>query len=88
MCTAGSVIALQRREKMLIVGIIGRGARSQPLPGKAYIEFHSGPKIIKMKYIETCYSTHKLLKASVFLHPVLLPFIQSTFFRNVNMMTY
>lgn len=66
MCTAGAIIALKWRGKMLLDGIIGKGARSEPLPGKAYIEFHSGSKVIKMKYIETCYSTHKLRKASGF----------------------
>lgn len=66
MCTAGSVIALKRKGKMIIVGIIGRGARSQPLLGKAYIEFHSGPKVIKMKYIETRYSTHSYGRPLVF----------------------
>lgn len=38
MCTAGAIIALKWRGKMLLDGIIGKGARSEPLPGKAYIE--------------------------------------------------
>lgn len=55
MCTAGAIITFKWRGKMLLDGVIGRGTRSEPLTGKAYIEFHSGPKVIKMKYIETCY---------------------------------
>lgn len=58
MCTAGAIIAFIWRGKMLLDGIIGRGTRSEPLTGKAYIEFHSGPKVIKMKYIETPHTSY------------------------------
>lgn len=53
--TAGAIIALEQKKKMLLNGMI---ASSQSLPrgridwGKACVKFHSGPKEDKMKFMK------------------------------------